>query len=174
MAENHAPENFTNALFVLIAAGWWHVDKTYFPELAPKVPTRLETHRETVMAVTGAVVSPTEPASKLDGEFFIRAEEKAKGVPKPPEPDKATPRLDPELVAIGDESFATQALLTTQGGAVQQLTLNHFDEANRLVLEVKQADGKPQPLRPIPASSARGTRPASRKKSRSPRSFPEK
>lgn len=138
------------ALFAILAsgvgAGWWYVDKTYFPKPEPKpVPPR----RETLMAITGAAPCDTPPALGL---FYVQPvpPELLKDPVAPPPVAVPSPKAPPTLIALGDDASYTKVLLTTRGGGLQQLTLTRFDEANRLGLEVKKADGQPQPLRLIP------------------------
>ena len=65
---------------------------------------------------------------------------------------KAAPRSTGpvELLPLGDDTFFNKVLLSTRGGAVQQVILTRFDEANRLGREIKRDDGTFQPLRLVP------------------------
>jgi YidC/Oxa1 family membrane protein insertase len=152
------------AIFVVLAAGltagWWYVDKIFFPKPPPPPQPAAQPQlpiKEYAGAVTGAAVLVTPPPpppratlyqSVIGGSYptahlvtiFANAK-KAKA---------AQAAEAPELIALGDESFRKQVLLTTKGGAVQQVVLRDFDEANRLGLEVKQENGATQPLRLIP------------------------
>lgn len=161
-------QNLSNiAAFVLLATGltaaWWYIDTNYIPKPERKPP------REAAMAIAGAMVTATEtgqlwpittrvpPSPETETET-----ETEKPKPPAPAPAIAEPAGPPELIALGDDRFFVKALLTTRGGSVQQLTLNRFDEANRLGREVKKTGpdgqlilndkGKPiaQPLRLIP------------------------
>ena len=143
-------QNF--ALFVVLASavigGWYYVEKTFLP------PPPEQPRRESLMALAGVAVAETKPADTL----FMRRlpeppkppEEKAKeaAVEKPaPAPVADEP---PTFTQLGDDSSYTKVILTSRGGAVQQVTLTRFDEANRLGREVKRADNTFQPLRVIP------------------------
>jgi YidC/Oxa1 family membrane protein insertase len=157
-------------LFVLLAggltAGWWYVDKTYFPKPQAKPPEPPTPARELVGGVAGAAalgappadgyasLPPLPPPSRatlvqsVSGGLYAGGELARALAPKPP-PAAAKPAELPELIALGDDSYFKKLLLTTKGGAVQQVILTRFDEANRLGLEVRH-NGTPQPLRLIP------------------------
>ncbi|MCZ2344316.1 MAG: membrane protein insertase YidC [Bacteroidales bacterium] len=155
--------NLSNMVsFVFLAAGltaaWWYVDKNFIPKPTIKPP------REAVLALTGAAVSTTSPAVGWPVVTRVPRSETTQKPPVAPVPAPAitAPAEPPELIALGDETSNIRALLTTRGGAVQQLTLNRFDEANRLGREVFKTDAQghilrnekgkpiPQPLRLIP------------------------
>lgn len=146
------------AIFIVLAAaligGWWYVNKTFFPPPEPKPPEPAKPYREAILALAGTATGTTEPAKSLilhtTPPSFEKPAEKPKDPPKPIEPPKITPAEPVELIALGDPTFFTHLLLTTRGGAIQQLTLTRFDEADRLGREVKGPGGKPQPLRLIP------------------------
>ncbi|HET6575097.1 MAG TPA: membrane protein insertase YidC [Fimbriiglobus sp.] len=162
-------QHFPNVLlFILLAgglvAGAWYIDKTYFPKPQPKPPEPVMPARELVGALTGAVALGAPPADafaalpplppptratlvqSVTGGLYAAA----LAAPPAPKPVAVRPAEPPVLIALGDDSFCTKAMLNTVGGSVQQQTLNRFDEASRLGLEVKQPDGRPQPLRLIP------------------------
>jgi YidC/Oxa1 family membrane protein insertase len=154
-------------VFVVLAAGltagWWYVDKAFFPK--PQQPPPAAEAKKPAGEYAGAVASaaaqvaaelPPPPPPTRDtlyqsvlGSGYAGAElalyfervKKAKA---------AQAAAVPELIALGDRSFRKQVLLTTKGGAVQQVILRDFDEANRLGLEVKEENGGTQPLRLIP------------------------
>lgn len=142
------------AVFVVLAAtlttGWWYVDKTFFPKPPPPVVEPPKPPRETILALAGAAVSPTKPAEgwPLASPRIDPKPDTPKPPPTPPVPPK--PLDPPTLIALGDDASFKRVLLTSRGGAVQQVILRAFDEASRLGLEVKQSDGTPQPLRLIP------------------------
>jgi YidC/Oxa1 family membrane protein insertase len=169
-------QNLPNvAIFVLLAggltAGWWYVNRTFFPK-PPSMPprealqaiaganitmtelvrewpitTRFESaipHRETALALTGNGVILTEPIK--DWRMKSRYVPEVIVVPEV----KAT-KTDPvELVELGGPNWYKRVLLTTEGGGVQQVTLSQFDEANRLGRDIKREDGSLQNLRLIP------------------------
>jgi YidC/Oxa1 family membrane protein insertase len=135
-----------------LAAGWWYVDRTFFPKPPPKPE---EPWRETILALGGAAVSPTLPASDL----LMRSPYIDPTIAEAPKTTPETPAMvappppssdPPTLYQLGDNSFAQRVILTNQGAGVQQVILRAFDEANRLGLEVKNDDGTPQKLRIIP------------------------
>ncbi len=164
-------QHLPNVLLFLVLAtglvgGWWYIDKTFFPKPEVKPPAPPTPARELVGAVAGApalgappadgyaALPPPVPPSRtlllqsVTGGLYLAAElARPPAVPKPPAVKPAEPQ---ELIALGDGSFYNQVLLTTRGGGVQQVILTRFDEASRLGLEVKQADGQPQHLRLIP------------------------
>ena len=80
-------------------------------------------------------------------ESQSKPEIKSSEPPKPVEPPKpaSPPREPQDLIELGNSSFNLKVLLTTRGGAVQQVILTKFDAADRLGREVKQKDenGKP-------------------------------
>jgi YidC/Oxa1 family membrane protein insertase len=148
-------------VFLLLAAGltagWWYIDRTFFPKPEPKPP------RELVQAIAGGAVGETLPArngrplSRPDvKEVEKPKEEKAKETKepvKPVEPPKVSPSEPPELIALGTDTFNKRVLLTTRGAGIQQVKLQKtpFDEANRLGREVRRPDGSTiQRLRLIP------------------------
>jgi YidC/Oxa1 family membrane protein insertase len=65
------------------------------------------------------------------------------------DPPKLTtpPRVMPTLIPLGDDSFYIRALLSTEGGGVQQVVLTKFEEADRLGRRVAG-----QPLHLIPGT----------------------
>lgn len=155
--------NLSNIVsFVFLSAGltaaWWYVDKNFIPKPVIQPP------RETILAVAGAAVSTTQPAVSWPVATRVPLSKTADKPPVKPDPAPAitAPAEPPELIALGDENSNIRALLNTRGGGVQQLTLNRFDEANRLGREVFQTDAEgnivrnekgkpvPQPLRLIP------------------------
>lgn len=147
------------AAFVLLAAGlaggWWYIDRTYFPKPEPKAPEPIPPTREALQGLSGGVAGNSGPGRNwpsLSRPDLPNTPEPPKpATPAPPvEPAKITPPQPAELVQLGDERFTKQVLLTTQGGAIQQVTLKTFDEANRIGREVKKPDGSIQPLRLIP------------------------
>ena len=150
-------QNLLNfAVFAVLAAGLfaggWYIDKNYFPKPEPKQPEPFTPPRESIQALAGAIVGSTEPANKwrITSKLETVQTTPPKEAPKPAEPAKILPAEPIELIALGDDSFLKKVILTTRGGAIQQVTLRKIDEANRLGKEVKGPDGKPQPLRVIP------------------------
>ena len=149
-------QNLPNvALFLVLAValvgGGYYIEKTFFPPppAKPVLPPR-----ETVQALTGAFVVDTAPLA--DWRPTTRPPEPPRPVvPAAPAPAVVPPKpsAPPELIGLGTESSFLKVLLTTRGGAVQQVTLTRFDEANRLGREVKRPDGSPQPMRLIPGVS---------------------
>src|SRR5262249_14709009 len=66
---------------------------------------------------------------------------------------EAAKKIKPaELLAMGKgpSPFHLQVLLTTRGGAIQQVILSDFQEADREGLAVTSPDGKPRPLHLLP------------------------
>ena len=150
-------QNLLNfAAFAVLAAGLfaggWYIDKNFMPKPEPKPVEPIVLPRETVQALAGAVVGSTEPANKwrITSKFETAQAALPKEAPKPVEPAKVTVAEPIELIALGDDSSLKKVILTTRGGAIQQVTLRKIDEANRIGREVKGPDGRPQPLRVIP------------------------
>ena len=146
---------FNFVLFLILASAvggvWWYVDKTYFPAKKPNP------NRETVMALAGGAISRTEPATgwpsryipiQPKAEIAEKAAEPVKPVVAPPKPSE--PAEPFRLITLGGEGFNKRVLLSTKGGAVQQVTLPAFDQATRLGGEAKDSTGRPYPLELIP------------------------
>jgi YidC/Oxa1 family membrane protein insertase len=105
----------------------------------PKLPS---VTREQAAAVGSPAILAGEPFSKL----MPGRPPKPAAVAKP-----AAPTEPPTLVALGDDSFALKALLTTRGAGVQQLILTKFREADRVGRPAIEADTKrARPLYLIP------------------------
>ena len=149
-------QNIPNvALFLALAAvlgvGGWYVEKTYFPKPVPKPP---QPPREALLALAGSAAATTSPALEwpmrlLPPESKPTAEV-AKPLPAAETAKPAVPSKPAEFLALGNDTCFNRPLLTTRGGAIQQLILPRFDEANRLGQEVKSPDGVPQALNLIP------------------------
>lgn len=144
------------AFFLVIASGFsflfYYADKNWIPKPEKKAKgadsdaakqaeaeaRRLESEqaaRSVVSAVAGAVAIGAEVA---------RTEKPA---PKPKDPPKAESPKNIRLIALGNSDFYNQVLLTTRGGAVQQVILPGFDAADRLGREVRRKDENGQPTR---------------------------
>jgi YidC/Oxa1 family membrane protein insertase len=95
-----------------------------------------EAQKLALSTFTGFAAVAVEPTSKP----AIAKKEPAKPA-QPPIPS----RQPPTLIELGNSGFNLQVLLTTRGGAVQQVILTKFDAADRLGREVKEkdADGNP-------------------------------
>lgn len=132
------------AVFVVLAAAatglWWYADKNWIPKPDPAaksdekkdVPAAPPT-ADAVTAAAGAGVANPPP----------------KPPPPVPKVEPKAPSEPPTLIVLGGAGFANLVTLTTQGGAVQQVILPAFEEADRLGREVKE-DGKAVPLHLIP------------------------
>lgn len=141
-----------------LAAGWWYVEKTWFPKPPPKEPEPTEKlrliHRELVAAVVGTAPTVAPPLTATR-PYHIPAKptepQKPAEAAKPAEPPKPSEPAEPHaLIALGDDSFYLKVLLTSTGGGVQQVVLTRFEDASRLGRAVKTPDDKPQPLPLIP------------------------
>ncbi|HEV3438517.1 MAG TPA: hypothetical protein VG122_14230, partial [Gemmata sp.] len=126
-----------------------------------------ETRNMAVSAVAGwpavAIEPPNDPAEKarqarniaasaVAGGPAVAVEPLSKPVVKPSEPVKPPsppnpPHQPPTLIAMGDPGFNLQVLLTTRGGAVQQVILTKFDASDRLGREVKEKDRNGNPTK---------------------------
>ena len=150
------------AMFVLLAtgltAGWWYVEKTFFPKPpppAPKTPEPPLPNREGAMALAGGIVNSSEPFSRWPSIFFpeMPKEDPAKKVEpiKVESPKPAKPSEPFEFVALGGEGFYEKVLLTSKGAAIQQIILPKFDESTREGRDAKDPEtGKPRPLYLVP------------------------
>ncbi len=172
------------AIFLFLAGsiigGWWYVDKTYFPKPEPKPE---QPPKELVGALTGSAALASPPADALPGmkppvpvsvselrQTVIGGVYAAVPTAKVIAPVKvAAPTDAPTLIALGDDTYFKKVLLSTRGGAIQQVTLTKFDEGNRIGREVKRPDGTPQTLRIIPGV----VRPLDRKDIRNEAPFPD-
>ncbi len=150
-------QNLPNiALFIVLLVGlgfgFWYVEKTFFPKPEPKPP---EPVRETVMALAGGAVQTTKPAVdwKNASAPDVKAPEAPKEQPKPAPVAAPAPKAPPELIPLGTDAYYKKVLLTTQGGAVQEVTLTRFDNANMLGVETRGENGKADPLRVIPGQT---------------------
>jgi YidC/Oxa1 family membrane protein insertase len=74
--------------------------------------------------------------------------------PKPAEAPKPQlhPEPAPELIALGGDGYFLNVKLTTRGGGVDQVILNHFHQADRMGLPAKDPNGQPKLLELIPHS----------------------
>jgi len=176
------------AIFLLLAGamvgGFWYYDKTFNPKVEPKPQEPAKPAKELVGAVTGSAALATGPGDALPGIRFptpvtqsevrqtvlggVYEVARTVKVNAPIKPVAVTVEA-PRLIALGDPTYYKKVLLSTRGGAIQQVILMKFDEGNRLGREVKQADGTPQPLRIIPGVN----RPLDRKDIRNEAPFPE-
>lgn len=161
-----------------LTLGWWYVQKTFFPP-PPQLPAReaaqailgtailrgqepqpgpfqtwpvttrfesVQPPRESALALTGNAVLLSSPVK----EWPMRTRFIPDAVRPVNQPKPATPSQPVELVQLGGPGWYKNVLLTTQGGAIQQVMLTQFDEANRLGREVKRDDGSTHKLRLIP------------------------
>jgi len=171
------------SLAVSLGFGWWYVDKTFFPKPEPKPEEPVNPAQELVGSLVGSASLAAAPVDKfpplkpplpvtasevrqtvLGGLYAAARTVQPVTVVKPVAPSEA-----PRLIALGGEGFYKKVLLSTRGGAIQQVTLASFEEANRIGREVKRADGSPQPLRLIPGI----VRPLDRKDIRNEAPFPD-
>jgi len=134
------------ALFVTLAvtlgAGWWYIEKTYFPK--PEVPPKPEiVLLESVQSLTGVAVTVRIPAKVVE-------------TPKPVTPPIVTPPVAPKpseptiLIALGNSDCYQQILLTNRGAAIQQAILPKFDESTRGGRDAKDPSGNNRRLHLIP------------------------
>ena len=136
-----------------VAAGWWYIDKTFFPPQVAKAPNP---PRESLLALTGIAATTTNPADTWPLHTLPE-------LPKPavqPEALKPTPPVVPTpvakpsdptiLIALGTDKFYQQILLTNRGGAVQQAILPNFDESTREGRDAKDEAGNVRRLHLIP------------------------
>jgi len=149
----NAPNLFLFIGLTAIAAGLFWAAETYVwppkpkPVEAPKVkapdvpqpqPQPLTVRKELVAALAGP------------GVIALPKYDNLPSLPPPPKPAEIKPSEPRALIALGDDSYFLKVLLTNKGGGVQQVVLTQFDDASRLGLEIKMADGKSRPLHLIP------------------------
>jgi len=142
------------ALAVGLGAGWWYVDKTFFPKPEVKAPNP---PRESLLAITGIAATTTSPATAWPLQTLPELPKPA----PPAETPKPTPAIAPPavkstdptlLVALGTDKFYQQILLTNRGAAVQQAILPSFDESTREGRDAKDEAGNVRRLHLIPGS----------------------
>lgn len=154
--------NFPNVIaFVLLAvgitAGWWYIDKTFFPPPPPPPPDPTEPlrviPREVAATLSGTIAVSLPPLSATRPYTTLPVPEPVapKVAEKPAAPTPAAEQGEPHaLIALGDDRFFLKVLLTTQGGGVQQVVVQPFPQANRLGLRDLAPDGSTRPLHLIP------------------------
>ncbi len=155
---------------------WQYAEKNWVPKPAKKddpaekfvEELKKRAEEDAKLATEAAEKKRTAQASlTAAGSGLVVAGDLPK--PKPPEPPKvAPPKLAgvdpralgeavtsgvieytarPTLIALGTDKFYNHALLTTQGGGVQQIVLPQFGQADRLGREVKRKDGNGNPTK---------------------------
>src|SRR5687768_4090755 len=111
--------NFPNiAAFLLLAvgigAGWWYVERTFFPKPPPPPPDPTEPLRVVPRELAAAVLG-TGPAGAppLTATRPYYAPPKPPEVKEPPKPAPAPPaQTEPHaLIALGDDDFFLKVLL---------------------------------------------------------------
>ncbi len=142
------------ALAAGLGAGWWYIEKTFFPKPEAQPPAEL-VRPESLQALTGAPVTIRVPAKIVEP-------------PKPTPPEKVLPESlraltgvaatttvakpgEPTiLIALGSADCYQQILLTNRGAAIQQAILPKFDESTRAGRDAKDAAGHNRRLHLIP------------------------
>jgi YidC/Oxa1 family membrane protein insertase len=120
----------SNVVRLVVAMGVAYVAWMYlFPPKPlpdePEPPAKMpNVTREQAAAVGSPAILAGDPFAKLSPGRPPKPAAVAKPVAAPTEP--------PTLIALGDDSFALKALLTTRGAGVQQLILSNFREADRI------------------------------------------
>ena len=104
-----------------------YAEKNWFPK--PDAPKDESAEREAKQKVADERRAAAEAVA---GPAALVVEPR-----KPPEPPKPVAKRTATLIPFGDDTFYTRALLTTEGGGVQQVVLTRFTEADRLGREVK-------------------------------------
>lgn len=155
--------NLINVLIFLMLAGgmyflWQHTEQ-WFPKPQKKEEAKKESadgrpardgqkpkeaaeRGKALAALGGGLASATDLPQKPKEPPKV-------GLAGPPSPPPSLPE-PPTLIALGEDGYYTKVLLTTRGGAVQQVVLTRFEEADRLGKPVKDAAGNPVPLYLIP------------------------
>ena len=127
-------QNAYNVAFFLLLAGgvialWFYADQNWFPKADPPKNEQVANEKKDE--------AKKDEAKKPEDKKDEKEKEKNKPAPKveAPPPAKFVP---PRLIALGGDGFYIRALLTTQGGAIQQIVLPEFEEADRLGRGVKE------------------------------------
>lgn len=150
-------------LFLVFAAGltalFLYADKHWIkrlerPEPPPPEVTAAE-RKLSLQAVAGVAAIGGEEArligetlARLEAEERIRKDQRAAALAVAgtaatavgPKPILREPSKPVRLIALGGDRYYNKVLLTTLGGAVQQVVLPWFDAADRLGREVKEKD----------------------------------
>ncbi len=127
------------ALAVGLGAGWWYIEKTYFPK--PQVsPPPEAVQTDSVRALTGVAATVRVP----------KVIETPKPAPPVTPPIEAKPSNPNRLIALGNSDCYQQILLTTRGGAIQQAVLPKFDESTRAGRDAKDEAGNNRRLHLLP------------------------
>ena len=146
-------QNAYNTVFFLLLAGgvtalWWYAGENWLPKQdRPKQDAAEKKAEADAKAKAAPPVKPTpEAVAAVAGT--------AAGVPPAPpkvEVKPPTPPVEPPtLIPLGDgPGYFNRVLLTTRGGAVQQVVLPEFNESDRLGREVK-TEGQSAPLYLVP------------------------
>lgn len=106
----------------------------------PSKPSEISQDNRQVAAsaVAGSPAVAIAPSSKPEAKS---------NEPVKPSAPRSPPPQPPTLIAMGDPGFNLQVLLTTRGGAVQQVVLTKFDASDRLGREVKEKDQNGNPTK---------------------------
>jgi YidC/Oxa1 family membrane protein insertase len=99
-------------------------------------------------SVVGTMASAAVPVSQEAGIFAAVEAERQEALARTAEPVELIPMGWPETGR--EKPFHLQLLLNTQGGAIQQMILTDFQQADREGLAVVNPDGTPHPLHLIP------------------------
>lgn len=123
----------SNFVRLAVAVGVAYVAWTFLfptppPPPEPEPPAKMpNVTREQAAAVGSPAILAGEPFAKLAPGRPPKPPE-IKAVPNAP----AAPTEPQSLIALGDDTFALKALLTSRGGSLQQLILTKYDEADRI------------------------------------------
>jgi YidC/Oxa1 family membrane protein insertase len=148
-------QNAYNVVFFLLLAGvltglWWYADQNWLPKQDRPKKDPAEVAAEKQKTDDEAKKPPVE---KPRPEAVAALTGAGLGIPAPPPPPAVKPPTPPPepptLITLGGPGFYNRLLLTTHGGAVQQIVLPEFEEADRLGRAVKQ-DGRPVNLFLVP------------------------
>jgi YidC/Oxa1 family membrane protein insertase len=161
---------FNIVLFLVFATGftflYFYADKHWIKRPEKPAPTppavAADEMKKAVRAVAGVVATAFEDAKQQSEEASKRRdEERARDAKNAPswavagvaatagEMRRVPAVLSKpvRLIAFGGDGYYIKSLLTTQGGAVQQVALPRFDAADRLGREVKEKDQNGNPTK---------------------------
>ena len=134
---------------------WWYANKNWLPQPAPvtkkaEEPAKPDADRptpEAFAAVAGGTSFVAPPPAPTPPP---KADVPPEPPPEPPKPEVKTPYQPARLIALGGPHFNNRALLTTHGGAVQQIGIPGFDEATRIGTAAVGPDGRRVALNLVP------------------------
>lgn len=145
-------------LFVVLVTGlgigWYYAEKKFFPPADPPPaapPPAVKPSMDQAAAVGGYASLAGGPHSTLKVTPAKPTDSPTAGVVEKPTPTAPiAPREPHKLITLGGEGYRQTILLNSQGAGVQQVILNHFEEADRVGKIEKDESGRPRKLHLVP------------------------